>query len=75
MKVKTCNECPYTPEDLGHNYDPAADLYCCGRCPKQGMIHAESHVHYFREWIRHPKRTLWFKRQEVGNGQNPLPSM
>src|SRR5207248_9592391 len=32
MRVKLCNRCPYTPQDLADHYDPAAALYACARC-------------------------------------------
>lgn len=61
MKVRTCNDCPYTPEDLGHNYDPHADLLCCGRCPSQGLLHTATGP-YFRDVVTQIKRTNYYKR-------------
>lgn len=61
MKVRTCGNCPYTPEDLGHNYDPNATLLCCGRCPDHGLLHTATGP-YFREWVTQIKRTNYYKR-------------
>ena len=60
-KVKTCGDCPYTPEDLAHNYDPTADLFCCGRCPAQGLLHTAVGP-FFREDVSQIKRTNYYKR-------------
>lgn len=32
MRVKLCAQCPYTPRDLAHHYDPDAALYACLKC-------------------------------------------
>lgn len=65
MKVKTCSSCVYTPADLAPNYDPHADLFCCGRCPNQGLLDTAKGS-YPREWIKHPERTLYYKRHQGG---------
>lgn len=73
MRVKTCDACPYTPEDLAHNYDPSATTYCCGRCPAQGLL-CIARGYYIREGEgKHPERTNWFKRQEARNEQDSPP--
>lgn len=70
MRVKTCTSCPYTPQDLAHNYDPHANLFCCGRCPEQGLMDT-AQGSYPREWVRHPQRTLFFKRRAHGHAPSP----
>ncbi len=63
LTVKTCGSCPYSPKDLGDNYDPAAELFCCGRCPNQGVLRMETGP-YYRDKFAHPERTNYAKRQE-----------
>ncbi len=71
MKVKTCPECVYSPEDLGDNYDRNAAIFVCGRCPAQGLL-CFARGYYIREGVlRQPERTYWHKRQEAANGEAP----
>lgn len=38
MKVRPCEMCPYTPDDLGDLYDERAQELVCANCPTRGMI-------------------------------------
>jgi hypothetical protein len=46
MRVKLCDRCPYTPQDLGGHYDAEGTLHVCARCDGQ---HEASTSHYPRE--------------------------
>jgi hypothetical protein len=52
MRVKLCERCPYTPQDLTGHYDPEAALHVCAKCDgEQGMLTN----HYPRETRRRRK--------------------
>jgi hypothetical protein len=53
--VKLCDECCYTPEDLGELYNPESEFWCCGQC-KMHDIYKPSGVQYPREREKEP----WF---------------
>jgi hypothetical protein len=53
MRVKPCERCPYTPQDLTGHYDPEAALHVCAKCDgEQAMLtnHYPREIRRRRKW-------------------------